>query len=541
MAESPTVCVTGATGFVGQWLVKRLVEAGHRPLLLVRQKAWADRFDAAFPHIVTTAQVDLTDPASVPLLEGVLSEPVPLVHLAAAISKGRFAPQEEAEQLREVNISGTERVLSVLGGSLSKVIYISTVDVYGDGACLPITEATVPNPQTEYAISKLAAELVCQAFCEENGVPLIRLRLAQVYGAGDGHKKAIPVFMRRALKGAAIQLHGQGSALRNYIHVSDVVDAIVSALNLEKSGLYNLAGGEAVSILQVAEMIKEISGTRTEIGCDDSKSDGPDLLFDVEQASEAVGLQDSVTLVAGLSEQLRWLRNGEPPLVALPGGQAGKVSLSRRRGRLYFDLDGTLLNTELRYYYLYLDSLKGLNGVPLSQEKYWAMKRRQVAETELLGHSCVEGDRDGYFSHRKRMIENRDYLVFDSVHCHVHTLLESLAGDWHLSVVTHRGDRENLLWQLERLQLVSYFQEIISGGAEDQEKALMIKESDFPAAPGDWIIGDTEVDIRAAQALGIGAIGVTWGIREEAVLAAENPAHMAGDLQTLHRLLSAVI
>jgi phosphoglycolate phosphatase-like HAD superfamily hydrolase len=161
-----------------------------------------------------------------------------------------------------------------------------------------------------------------------------------------------------------------------------------------------------------------------------------------------------------------------------------------------------------------------------------------VNEAEVLQQSRAGGDTADYFSTRNRQIEQRNYLTFDGVHRHVHTLLESLLEDWDLSVVTHRGERENLLWQLEQLQIAPYFQEIISGRAE---KALMIKESAYPVATEDWIIGDTEIDIRAAKALGMGAIGVTWGIREEAVLAAEKPAHMAGDIQTLRRLLSAVI
>jgi hypothetical protein len=64
-------------------------------------------------------------------------------------------------------------------------------------------------------------------------------------------------------------------------------------------------------------MISEITGTRAEIGCDDSKEDGPDLLFDVERASETIGLRDGVSLMTGLREQVRWIRSGEPPVIAL--------------------------------------------------------------------------------------------------------------------------------------------------------------------------------------------------------------------------------
>lgn len=310
-AKAPDVLVTGATGFVGRRLLSKLLERGWRPLLLIRCAEAVQALEQQYGNAISIVEGDLCDFSAHAQLAARIEAPVPLVHLASAIDKGRKAARAHASLLEKTNVVGTRDLLEAVGGGLSRVVNVGTADVYGYPETLPIAETHPEDPRTRYAMTKLEGEREALRRCSQLGLPLIRLRLAQVYGVGDRHQKAIPSFIRRILAAEPLRVTGTGCAKRNYVHVDDVVNAILRSLEHPRDDVFNIAGKETITIRQLAELLIELSGADLVLELDASASDAPDLIFDTRHAAEMLGFVPAEELRAGLAAQLEWFR-GDP-------------------------------------------------------------------------------------------------------------------------------------------------------------------------------------------------------------------------------------
>ena len=189
---------------------------------------------------------------------------------------------------------------------------------------------------------------------------------------------------------------------------------------------------------------------------------------------------------------------------------------------LFFDLDGTLIDVSRRYFDAHVRAL-GTNST-LTQERYWLLKRQQVPETEILKQHDPMLDPAPYLKKRLELIESPELLELDSVLPHVPETLAILkAQDIRLVLVTLRHDRTSLTEELARLGLTTFFSEVLTHAGTKNPwdvKAELLRPL---AEKTDWIIGDTEADIRAGNFLGLSTCAVTSGIRTAEFLRSLQP------------------
>ena len=192
-----------------------------------------------------------------------------IFHLAAMISvpESLLKPHECVE----LNVYGTLNVLEAARkGGASKVVLSSSAAVYGDDPELPKHENLRPCPQTPYGITKLDGEYYLEMYRKEYGVSTVSLRYFNVFGPyqdpNSQYAAAVPVFIQKALAGEAIGIFGDGQQTRDFVYVEDVAAAnLWVAQHHERHGVFNVATGSTVTILELAETIRDLVGSGSKI------------------------------------------------------------------------------------------------------------------------------------------------------------------------------------------------------------------------------------------------------------------------------------
>jgi phosphoglycolate phosphatase-like HAD superfamily hydrolase len=188
---------------------------------------------------------------------------------------------------------------------------------------------------------------------------------------------------------------------------------------------------------------------------------------------------------------------------------------------IFLDLDGTLLEDHPRFFAVHTAAL-GPQPVLLRPEEYRRLKQEQVPEDEILRLHYPDIDRAAYHAKRNGLLEHRTMLAHNRLFPATLAALQQLSGH-HLFIITMRSDPEALQEELEYFCIDGFFEEILSspgGPAPWETKAALLKPH---AAPGDWIVGDTEADIRGGKLAGIRTCALCSGIRTHAFLQSLGP------------------
>ena len=290
--------VTGGAGFIGATLVSRLVDAGHE-VLVIDDLSHGQRRSPATDR----AQLEQID-ISTGLVSQVVADAHPdvVIHAAAQVSVPRSV--EDPERDRAVNVVGTTNVLEGAASVNARLVFLSSGGaIYGnaDGA----TEDDEPKPMSPYGAHKLEAERVIIA----SGLPYAIARLANVYGPGqraDAEGGVVATFIRVVRSGSPVELHGGGHQTRDFVHVADVVEALVTMAEANASGVWNVGTGQSVAIRDLAEAIVRISGMRVPL---------------VEGPAREGDVRDSRLAIARIQRQLGWR-----PKVSLEAGLTGLLA-----------------------------------------------------------------------------------------------------------------------------------------------------------------------------------------------------------------------
>jgi CDP-glucose 4,6-dehydratase len=223
------VFVTGATGLVGAWLVKRLVEHGADVVALVRD--WVPASELVLSgHLdkVTVVRGDLSDPNA---LEGWLGEyeVETVIHLAAQTIVG--IANNNPLSTWESNVRGAWNVFEACRRSprVKQVVLASSDKAYGDQDQLPYTEDAPLQGKNPYDCSKSCADLIANSYAKSFGLPVVITRCGNFYGGGDlNWNRIVPGTIRSALKGEAPVLRSDGSYIRDYFFVEDGAEAYMA-------------------------------------------------------------------------------------------------------------------------------------------------------------------------------------------------------------------------------------------------------------------------------------------------------------------------
>lgn len=206
---------------------------------------------------------------------------------------------------------------------------------------------------------------------------------------------------------------------------------------------------------------------------------------------------------------------------------------------LFLDLDGPILDVRRRYHSVHADILAalGVREDPLDLAAFWEDKRAGASGRALCAAHYPEVDAVEYGARWIAEIEAPERLLLDEVWTTARAALERLRASGPLVIVTLRQHGERVTGELARLGVevdrVLHASPLDGPGWNSKERLLRTER----AREGDWIVGDTEVDIRAGKALGMRTCGVTCGIRNAGLLAAEGPEHLVEDLAAFANLV----
>lgn len=296
--------VTGGAGFIGSHLVEALVDGGHKVVVLDDLSGGNKKNLAAVKGKITFVEGDVRDGRAVKKAmagcEGVF-------HLAAIASVPYSI--EHPLETHEVNVMGTLSVLlAAKEAGVRRVVVASSAAVYGSEPGLPKRESSPLEPQSPYALQKLAAEKYALLFNELYGVEAVALRFFNVYGPrqdpGSPYSGVISKFVAALKEGKQPVIFGDGSATRDFVFVKDVVKACVKAMEEKKAAgqVFNIATGTQVSVKELFDTVKELLGISVKPKFKPSRpGDVPRSVADVSAARKVLGFAPETSLRDGLA------------------------------------------------------------------------------------------------------------------------------------------------------------------------------------------------------------------------------------------------
>lgn len=274
------VAVTGSRGFIGTHLVAALRARGDDVVTLGRG--------------ASGAQQDLESDA--PLATAIQGADA-VVHLAGRTVEDLADP---LSTYLPANVTLTEEVMrAAVDAGVTRFVHASSRLVYGPDVQAGAREEGPTEPETFYGLSKLMAEQMVAIYRQKFGIRGVSLRLAQVVGPGDGGRGALPRMVASAVADGRVLIHGAGAAVRDIVHVEDVVGAIVATLVAETPpAAINVGGGQGVSIRHMAEAVVTAIG----LSADDivelpvEREDISHYELDVSRAQHELGWSPTLTL-----------------------------------------------------------------------------------------------------------------------------------------------------------------------------------------------------------------------------------------------------
>ncbi|MEU8250492.1 NAD-dependent epimerase/dehydratase family protein [Nonomuraea sp. NPDC048916] len=307
------VLVTGGAGFIGSNLVDRLLAEGHE-VVAVDDLSSGDRDNLAqaSTHDRFRLEVlDVLDPAMIRLAAE--ARPEVICHLAAQISVRRSVadPVHDAR----VNVEGTASVLTAAHeGGARKVVFASSVAVYGRPATIPVPGDASTDPRSPYAASKLSGEIYLAAFRALHGIEYTTLVLSNVYGprqSPEGEAGVVAIFTDGLLGGTPTILYGDGTQTRDYVYVDDVVDGFVKACGSGGDGRrFNLGTGIQTPDRRLHSLVADAAGAPDKPGFAQPRpGDLPAMAVDPVPAYEGLGWEPRTDLSTGLKNTVEWARS----------------------------------------------------------------------------------------------------------------------------------------------------------------------------------------------------------------------------------------
>ncbi|UCF09219.1 MAG: SDR family oxidoreductase [Thermoplasmata archaeon] len=306
--ENKSVLITGGGGFIGSHLVEALCDGNHVKVL--------DNFLSGKKENLKGLGVEIIE-GSITNIDEVnrgVKDADFVLHLADLPSVPRSI--RDPIQCNEVNIKGTMNILiASKERGVKKVIFASSSSVYGDTPTLPKVETMPPNPQSPYAVSKLAGEHYCRVFYQVYDLPTTSLRFFNVYGPRQDPKSeyaaVIPKFITRLNRNEPPIIFGDGEQTRDFTYVKDAVNAVILAGESNKTcgEAINIACGKRTSIKELASKIagllrKNINAKHTE----ERPGDVKHSLADITRAIELMDFMPRYSLEEGLKVTINYIK-----------------------------------------------------------------------------------------------------------------------------------------------------------------------------------------------------------------------------------------
>ena len=311
------VFVTGATGLVGSWLTRALVERGAYVVALIRD--WDPQSELIRSGTVTRVNVVSGALEEYATLDRAINEHEidTVFHLGAQTIVGTAL--RSPLLTFEANVRGTYNLLEACrahGQIVRQVVVASSDKAYGDADTLPYTEDMPLHGRHPYDVSKSCADLIALTYAHSYGLAVAVARCGNIYGGGDlNWSRIVPGTIRSLLHGQRPILRSDGTFTRDYVYVLDVVEAyLLLARRAGEDGVrgegFNFSPERPVSVLEITRKLRELLG-RTDLEpeiLDRARAEIRDQYLDAGKAHARLGWSPRYTLDQGLAETIDWYR-----------------------------------------------------------------------------------------------------------------------------------------------------------------------------------------------------------------------------------------
>ena len=304
----PTALVTGGAGFLGSHLCERLVREGWS-VVCVDSLLTGDGANVSSLKDEARFRFEQRDITKALDVGGDVDW---ILHFASPASPRDYL--DLPIETLEVGSLGTLNALRLARDKGAGFMVASTSEVYGDPKEHPQKETYWGNvnpigPRSVYDEAKRFTEAATMAFHRTHGVPVKIIRIFNTYGPrmrrNDG--RAVPNFVDQALRGRPITIHGDGSQTRSLCYVDDLVEGIYRFLQSDERGPMNLGNPHEVSILELARIVNDVAGGKSELVFEERPVDDPEMRRpDISYARSALGWEPAVSLGDGLARTIEW-------------------------------------------------------------------------------------------------------------------------------------------------------------------------------------------------------------------------------------------
>lgn len=309
MAKTKVV-VTGGAGFIGSHIVEQWLERDAEVHIIDNLRTGFLSNVKLFPDAVFH-QGSITDRE---LVFKVLKETDYVHHLAAFVSVPESI--EKPDECYDININGLLNVLDACKEfGVKKIVFSSSAAVYGDDPESPKRISSRTDPKSPYGSTKLEGENHLKNFHDLHNLGTVSLRYFNVYGERQNpesqYAAAIPIFINNALLNKPIIIYGDGTQTRDFIYVKDVVSANVnSALNNDVNGVFNVAAGIATTIKELAEIIIDLTNSKSKIEYRDERpGDIKHSVAAIDETKIHLGFQAKFNLIKGLEKTVEYYKS----------------------------------------------------------------------------------------------------------------------------------------------------------------------------------------------------------------------------------------
>jgi nucleoside-diphosphate-sugar epimerase len=303
--------VTGGAGFIGSNTVDELVRRGHSVVVLDDLSSGKEENLAEVRSKITFMKGSITDLEAV---QKAMHQAEYVIHLAARTSVPRSV--KDPVDTNRINVDGTLNVLvAARDNRVKRVVYAGSSSAYGDSPTLPKTESMQPIPISPYGVAKYVGEMYSQTFGRCYGLENVTLRYFNIFGPRQDpdspYSGVLSRFSAAMLDDSQPVIYGDGEQTRDFTFVGNAVQANLLACEAPNASgnAYNIGTGSSISLNQVLELLRKISGKKIEAKYDPPRDgDIRDSLADIRKANEDLGYEPTVRFEDGLSRTFEWYR-----------------------------------------------------------------------------------------------------------------------------------------------------------------------------------------------------------------------------------------
>lgn len=302
------ILVTGGAGFIGSNLVDALIEANH-DIFIVDNLSTGNKLN--LNEQAKFYEADICDKTEIQKIFDI-EKPEAVFHLAAQANVSASVKDPAFDV--KVNVIGTINLLELCRDfSVKKFIFSSTGGaIYGENAPRPTPETAEENPLIPYGMDKLQAEKYIEFFAKNFEMKPVILRYSNVYGPrqnSHGEAGVVAIFTAKMLANESYQLYGDGEQTRDFVYVSDVVDANLKALEFSSTGVFNIGSGKETSINEITGILKKMTQTSVEPTIKPAKLEQRRSCLDSSLAQKTLDWHPTISVEEGIKKTVAFYKN----------------------------------------------------------------------------------------------------------------------------------------------------------------------------------------------------------------------------------------